>query len=573
MLVHIKINHLEYHEDSSLTILQVARKHGIRIPTLCYLKKEEIGFEHKPASCRVCIVEIKGKKNLVPACATNITDGMEIFTNNERVRKERRTIVELLLSNHPNDCLVCDKCGQCSLQDLAVELGIKKVGFAGPLSQENHCIVNGSIKRNASKCVLCNRCTAICEKVQSIQAISASKRGFATVISEPYDCVNCGQCVQVCPTGALMQVDETEQIEKALNDPEKFVIVNTAPAVRVSLGEEFGLRPGTNVTGKMVTALRMIGFDRVFDTNFGADLTIMEETAELLERIDSGGKLPLITSCCPGWIKFMETQFPDLIDLPSSCRSPQEMFAAMAKSYYAEKEGIDPSKMVVVSLMPCIAKKMEAKREELKIDGRQQTDYSMSVKEFAGMLKRYGIDLSILEEGTFDEPLGESTGAGDIFGNTGGVMEAVVRNASLIATNEFPRTIEFHGVFGLQNAKEAYVRLGEKTLHLLVVSGLGNARKVLEEIRQGKSHYDAIEIMACPGGCINGGGQPIHKELEQAEVIALRKEGLRAIDRNKSIRISSENESIRQLYRDYLEKPNSPRAHHLLHTSYKSERE
>ena len=570
MLVHIKINNIEFQEDSSLTILEVARKHGIKIPTLCYLKKEEANFEHKPASCRVCLVEIVGRKSLVPACATNIADGMEIFTNTKKVRRERRIIVELLLSDHPHDCLTCDKCGKCALQDLAVELGIKQIAFRGPLSQPNEVIEGRTIRRNASKCVLCNRCTAVCEKVQSVAAISASNRGYKTVISEAYDCVHCGQCIQVCPTGALMQVDDTVKVERALANPNKYVVIHTAPAVRVSLGEEFGLKPGTDVTGKMITALRMLGFKKVFDTNFAADLTIMEETTELVNRLKAGKNLPLITSCCPGWINFIETQYPELLNLPSSCKSPQEMFGAICKTYYAEKENINKDNLVVVSLMPCIAKKAEAKRDEVRIDDEiVETDYSLSVKELAGMLKRFGIDLSDLEDGQFDSPLGESTGAATIFGNTGGVMEAVVRTASLWLNNEFPKNIEFHGVFGSPNTREAYVELAGQKLHLCVVSGLANARKVLEDIKAGTSTYDAIEVMACPGGCINGGGQPIHTNIDNSVVITKRKEGLRAIDRNKSIRISCENESIKKLYAEYLGEPNSEKAHHLLHTTYR----
>ena len=574
MLAHIKINNIEFLEETSLTILQVAKKHGIKIPTLCYLKKEEANFEHKPASCRVCLVEIKGRRALAPACATYITDGMEIFTNNKRVRRERRIIVELLLSNHPHDCLICEKNGKCELQDLAYELGIKQIAFTGPLSQENKYVEGRTIKRNASKCVLCNRCTAICEKVQSVGAISASLRGYKTVISEAFDCVQCGQCVQVCPTGALLQIDDVTNVERVLNDPNKYVVVHTAPAVRVSLGEEFGLKPGTDVTGKMVTALRMLGFKKVFDTNFGADLTIMEEANELVQRLKENKNLPLITSCCPGWINFIETQYPELLNLPSSCKSPQEMFGAICKTYFAEKEGIKKEDLVVVSLMPCIAKKQEAKREVMKLDDTNfETDYSMSAKEFAGMLRRFGIDLSTLEDGEFDSPLGESTGAATIFGNSGGVMEAAVRTASLWVNGEAKDKLEFHGVFGQPNTKETFVTLGEQTLHLCVVSGLANARKVLEDIKAGKNSYDAIEVMACPGGCVNGGGQPIDKNNNSAEVVALRKEGLRTIDRNKSVRISCENESIKKLYDEYLGEPGSEKAHHLLHTTYRNRRD
>lgn len=567
MLVKVTINNQVFEEDSSLTILQVAKKHGIRIPTLCYLKREESNFEHKPASCRVCIVEVKGKNNLLPACATNIYDGMEVYTNNARVRAERRMVVELLLSNHPKDCLTCEKSGKCALQDLAIELGIKKVSCEGPLSQENKSVVNGSIVRNASKCVLCNRCTAVCDKIQSIGAISASERGFYTVISEPKNCVNCGQCVQVCPTGALLQVDNTSDVEIALADKSKFVVINTAPAVRVSLGEEFNLAPGTDVTGKMVKALRLLGFDKVFDTNFGADLTIMEETAEFVTRLKNNENIPLITSCCPGWIKFIETQYPELLHLPSSCKSPQEMFGSICKSYYASKANIDPKDMVVVSLMPCIAKKAECDREELNVDGIKGTDYSLSVKELASMLKRYGIDFANLEDDTFDSPLGESTGAADIFANTGGVIEAVARTASIWLTGKLP-VVEFEDVRGLSGTREATIKLNDLSIKLCVVSGLANARKVLDDIKAGKVHYDAIEIMACPGGCVNGGGQPIHPNMNQVDVIKMRQAGIYNIDKNKKVRISCENEAIKKLYEEYLGEPNSHKAHKLLHTHF-----
>ena len=573
MLVKVSINNIVFEEDSSLTILQVAKKHGIRIPTLCYLKKEESNFEHKPASCRVCIVEVKGRRNLVPACATYITDGMEVFTNNARVREERRTVVELLLSNHPKDCLTCEKSGNCGLQDLAIELGIKKVDYEGPQSSENLEVVTRTIRRNTSKCVLCTRCVAVCNEIQTVGAISASQRGFVTEICEPKNCINCGQCVQVCPTGALLQVDDTYNVEKELANPNKYVVINTAPAVRASLGEEFGLKPGTDVTKKMITALRMLGFKKVFDTNFAADLTIMEEATELVSRLKEGKNLPLITSCCPGWIKFIETQYPELLNLPSSCKSPQEMFGAIAKTYFAEKEGIKQEDMVVVSLMPCIAKKDECNREELLIDNNiRETDYSISVKEFAGMLRRYGIDLVSLPESEFDSPLGESTGAADIFANTGGVMEAVARTASKWLTGEV-KNVDFECVRGLSGTREATLTLNDLTLKLCVVSGLGNARKVLEGIKSGELHYDAIEVMACPGGCVNGGGQPLHKDMEQIDVIKARQAGMYNIDKNKQVRISCDNEAIQKLYAEFLGQPNSHKAHELLHTTYKNRKD
>ena len=571
MLVKVSINNIVFEEDSSLTILQVAKKHGIRIPTLCYLKKEESMFEHKPASCRVCIVEVKGRRNLVPACATYITDGMEVFTNNARVREERKTVVELLLSDHPKDCLTCEKSGKCGLQDLAIELGIKKVNYEGPQSTENIEHVTRTIRRNTSKCILCTRCVAVCNEIQTVGAISASQRGFVTEICEPKNCINCGQCVQVCPTGALLQVDDTYDVEKELNNPNKYVVINTAPAVRVSLGEEFGLKPGTDVTKKMITALRMLGFKKVFDTNFAADLTIMEEATELVGRLKEGKNLPLITSCCPGWIKFIETQYPEMLNLPSSCKSPQEMFGAIAKTYFAEKEGIKQEDMVVVSLMPCIAKKDELNREEVLIDNNiKETDYSISVKEFAGMLRRYGIDLVSLPESEFDSPLGESTGAADIFANTGGVMEAVARTASKWLTGEV-KNVEFESVRGLSGTREATLTLNELTLKLCVVSGLGNARKVLGGIKSGELHYDAIEVMACPGGCVNGGGQPLHKDMEQIDVIKARQAGMYSIDKNKPVRISCDNEGIKKLYAEFLGEPNSHKAHELLHTHFKKD--
>ena len=434
MLVNITINGKKYTEDSSLTILQVARKHGINIPTLCYFTSKESCLEHKPASCRVCIVEVEGRRNLLPSCATQIAEGMVVYTNNKKVREARKTVVELLLSNHPNDCLTCPKNGKCELQNLARDLGIRQIPYEGELSQKNEYREVRGIMKNASKCVLCGRCVAVCKEVQGIEAISATNRGFFTKISNPSKCVTCGQCIQACPTGALVQVDSTHLVEEALNDPKKIVIVNTAPATRVSLGEEFGLPIGTDVTKQMVTSFRELGFDKVFDTNFTADLTIMEEATEFLNRFKSGKHLPLITSCCPGWVKFIETQYADLLHLPSSCKSPMEMFGAVTKSYYAETHGIDPKDIVLVSLMPCLAKKREAGREELQNGGLPNVDIVLTVKEYAEMLKRHGIVLTELEDGEFDTMIGASTGAADIFANTGGVIEAVYINSFITAS-------------------------------------------------------------------------------------------------------------------------------------------
>ena len=567
MLVNIKINGKNYVEDSSLTILKACKKNGIHIPTLCYLFHEESNFEHKPASCRVCIGEIEGRRNLVPACATLISEGMVINTNNKKVIDARKTIVELILSNHPNDCLYCAKNGKCELQSLAQELGIRQIRFGNVLSQKDTEVEMRCLLKNASKCVLCTRCIDVCENIQGIGAISSTMRGFNTIISSQTKCVSCGQCVQVCPTGALMQVNDTDKVLDAINDPNKFVIVQTAPACRVSLGDEFNLPAGTDVTGKMVASLRAIGFDKVFDTNFGADLTIMEESNELINRLKEGKNLPLITSCCPGWVKFLEYNYPELLSLPSSCKSPMEMTGAIIKSYYAEKNNIDPKNIVVVALMPCLAKKREAQREELKNNELFNTDYVLTVKEYADMLIRHGININDLEDEKYDSILGESTGAADIFANTGGVMEAAIRTASKLLTGEV-KDVNFTSVRGLSGTRIAEVNINNQILKVCVVSGLNNAKKVLDKVKNKEEDFAAIEIMACPGGCVNGGGQPIRIGEEQIDVIKARQQGIYNIDKNKIKRISLDNEEVQTLYKEYLEKPGSHKAHELLHTFY-----
>lgn len=567
MLVNIKINGKNYVEDSSLTILKACKKNGIHIPTLCYLFHEESNFEHKPASCRVCVVEIEGRRTLVPACATMISEGMVINTNNKKVIDARRTIVELILSNHPNDCLYCAKNGKCELQSLAKELGIRQVRYGNNLSQENKEVEMRCLLKNASKCVLCTRCIDVCENIQGIGAISSTMRGFNTIISSPNKCVSCGQCVQVCPTGALMQVNDTDKVEEAINDPNKFVVVQTAPACRVSLGDEFNLPAGTDVTGKMVASLRAIGFDKVFDTNFGADLTIMEESNELINRLKEGKNLPLITSCCPGWVKFLEYNYPELLSLPSSCKSPMEMTGAIIKSYYAEKNNIDPKNIVVVALMPCLAKKREAQREELKNNELFNTDYVLTVKEYADMLIKHGININDLKDEKYDSILGESTGAADIFANTGGVMEAAIRTASKLLTGEV-KDVNFTSIRGLSGTRIAEVNINNQILKVCIVSGLNNARKVLDKVKNKEEDFAAIEIMACPGGCVNGGGQPIRIGEEQIDVIKARQQGIYNIDKNKIKRISLDNEEVKTLYNEYLEKPGSHKAYELLHTFY-----
>lgn len=567
MLVNIKINGKNYVEDSSLTILKACKKNGIHIPTLCYLFHEESNFEHKPASCRVCVVEIEGRRNLVPACATLISEGMVINANNKKVIDARKTIVELILSNHPNDCLYCAKNGKCELQSLAQELGIRQIRFGNVLSQKDTEVEMRCLLKNASKCVLCTRCIDVCENIQGIGAISSTMRGFNTIISSPNKCVSCGQCVQVCPTGALMQVNDTDKVLDAINDPNKFVIVQTAPACRVSLGDEFNLPAGTDVTGKMVASLKAVGFDKVFDTNFGADLTIMEESNELINRLKEGKNLPLITSCCPGWVKFLEYNYPELLSLPSSCKSPMEMTGAIIKSYYAEKNNIDPKNIVVVALMPCLAKKREAQREELKNNELFNTDYVLTVKEYADMLIRHGININDLEDEKYDSILGESTGAADIFANTGGVMEAAIRTASKLLTGEV-KDVNFTSVRGLSGTRIAEVNINNQILKVCVVSGLNNAKKVLDKVKNKEEDFAAIEIMACPGGCVNGGGQPIRIGEEQIDVIKARQQGIYNIDKNKIKRISLDNEEVQTLYKEYLEKPGSHKAHELLHTFY-----
>lgn len=439
--------------------------------------------------------------------------------------------------------------------------------FGNEMSKPNEEVLHNCLLRNPSKCILCEKCVAVCSEVQGISAISATNRGFVTEISLPFNCVSCGQCIQVCPTGALMQEDNIHEVDRVLNDPSKFVVVTTAPACRVSLGDEFGLPAGTDVTGKMVTSFRHLGFDKVFDTNFAADLTIMEESTELLNRLSKGENLPLITSCCPGWIKFIEYNYPELLHLPSSCKSPMEMHGAIIKSYFAEKNNIDPKDIVVVALMPCLAKKREARRKELSNNGLQNVDYVLTVKEYSQMLIRRGVDLDTLEDSKFDSLLGESTGAADIFANTGGVIEAVARTATKVLTGEI-KDINFTQVRGLSGTREATLEIGDKKLRLCVISGLKNARNVLDKIKAGEVKYDAIEIMACPGGCVNGGGQPVRQDMEQIDVIRARQAGIYNIDKNKSKRVSCDNEEVQALYNYYLGEPNSHKAHELLHTTY-----
>ncbi len=576
--ITLQIDHHTVEVPRGTTVLEAARGVGINIPSLCYMNLKDMCITNLPASCRMCVVEIEGRRNLAPACATRCENGMKVHTSTLRVLNARKTVLELILSDHPNDCLICPKSGNCDLQSLAVKLKIREIPFAG--EQSTYKIeTSPSLIRDMNKCIFCRRCEMMCNEVQTVGALGAINRGFSAIISPAFEqplttseCTFCGQCVAVCPVGALTEMDHTNRLINDLNNPRKTVIVQTAPAVRAALGEEFGLPAGTSVTGKMAAALRQLGFAKVFDTDFAADLTIMEEGTELLNRLtaylngDKNVRLPILTSCCPAWVNFFEHQFPDMLDIPSTARSPQQMFGSIAKTYWAEKMGIPREDLIVVSIMPCLAKKYECGRNEFKVNDDPDVNYSISTRELASLIKRANIDFNSLPEEDFDQPLGESTGAGVIFGASGGVMEAALRTAYELYTGQKLEKVDFEAVRGLDNIKKATVRLNGVELHVGIAHGLGNARKLLNEIKEGKSEFHAIEIMACPGGCIGGGGQPLHhgnSELLKARTHALYKE-----DRNKPLRKSHENPYILKLYEEYLGKPMSEKAHHLLHTHY-----
>lgn len=564
--VRLTIDNIPVEVEAGTTILKAAEKAGIHIPTLCYLEGiNEIG------ACRVCVVEVEGARNLMASCVAPVADGMVVKTNSPRVRMARRLNVELLLSNHKMECPTCIRNLNCELQSLAQELGIRQIRFEGKKSEYPIDDSTPAIIREPDKCILCRRCVAVCEKVQGVKAIAPMGRGFDTVIAPAFQdklldiaCVECGQCTLVCPVGALYEKDYTNEVWAALADPEKFVVVQTAPATRVSIGQEFGLPPGSINTGQMVAALRRLGFDRVFDTDFSADLTIMEEGSEFIERFTKGGPLPLITSCSPGWIKFMEHFYPEFIPNVSTCKSPQQMFGAVAKTFYAQKAGIDPAKMVVVSIMPCTAKKFECQRPEMRDSGYQDVDYVLTTRELARMIREAGIDFRNLPEEQYDDPLGESTGAAVIFGATGGVMEAALRTAYELITGKTLPSLDFYDVRGLKGIKEATVDIEGTKVRVAVAHSLGHARQLLERVKAGEQ-YHFIEIMCCPGGCIGGGGQPIPTNTEIREQ---RIKGIYQADVEMPIRKSHENPSIQALYREFLGKPLSEKSHHLLHTHY-----
>ncbi|NLI23582.1 MAG: 2Fe-2S iron-sulfur cluster binding domain-containing protein [Bacteroidales bacterium] len=576
--IKVTIDNKQIEVPAGTTILEAARKAGIRIPTLCHLKLDDMNIENRPGGCRMCVVEVKNRRNLAPACATECMPGMEVNTHNIRVLNARKTVLELILSDHPFDCLVCAKSGKCDLQALAQEMGIRKLHYTGEQSHYRED-TSPSIIRDMDKCIMCRRCETMCNTVQTVGALSAVNRGFMAVVAPAFEmnleqspCTYCGQCVAVCPTGALTEVDHTNAVIRLLADPRKTVIVQTAPAVRAALGEEFGLEPGTLVTGKMVAALRQLGFKYVFDTDFAADLTIMEEGTELLERLsrylsgDASVKLPILTSCCPAWVNFFEHHFPDMKEIPSTARSPQQMFGAIAKTYFAEKIGVKREDLVVVSIMPCLAKKYECQREEFSTDGNPDVDYALSTRELANLIRQANIDFLALPDEEFDLPLGESTGAGVIFGTTGGVIEAAVRTAYELHTGKKLPRITFNELRGMENIRSATIDFNGTPINIGIAHGLGNARKLLEDIRAGKSQYHAIEIMACPGGCIGGGGQPLHHG--DSSILKARQKAIYEEDARKPIRKSHENPAIIELYKEFLGRPLSEKSHHLLHTHY-----
>ncbi len=570
--VNIKINGMSLSVPAGISILEAARYAGIEIPTLCFLKGiNEIG------ACRICMVEVVGARSLVSACVFPVNEGMEIFTNSERVRHSRKTTLELILSTHDKSCLSCVRSGNCELQKLCKEFGVDNPNYyQGEVVKYNFDDSAAHMIRDNNKCILCRRCIAACDQ-QGIGVIGANARGFDTHVSSAFDkdladvsCISCGQCIVNCPTGAIVEKDDTDKVLAAINDPEKFVIVNTAPSIRATLGEAFGMHIGTNVEGKMVAALRRLGFDKVFDTDFAADLTIMEEANELVERVKNGGVLPMITSCSPGWIKYCEHYYPELIPHLSTCKSPQQMFGATMKTYYAEKMGIDPKNMVVVGIMPCTAKKFETKRPNQAASGYPDVDIALTTRELARMIESAGIYFNHLPDEEFDNPFGESTGAATIFGATGGVMEAALRTAVKMITGEEAPSPDFEEVRGMDNIKEADYKVGDLDVKVAVASGTKNAKVIMDKIKSGKSNYLFVEIMGCPGGCINGGGQPIQHAVVHnfIDLKARRAQVLYDADKKNAKRMSHENSAIKELYDSYLEKPGSHKAHEILHTSY-----
>lgn len=570
---NIKINGIALEVPLGTTVLDAAKQIGVHIPTLCHLDLCDFGVVNKVASCRVCVVEVDGRNALSPSCAEMVYDGMEVRTDTVKAINARRNNLELLLSNHPFECLTCTKNLSCELQSLAQELNIREIHAKGEKMNYSIDYSSNAIVKDPNKCVMCRRCETMCNEVQTVGVLSGINRGFEAVVGTAFhldmidtSCTYCGQCVAVCPTAALTERNDLPAVWRELSRERTHVVAQVAPAVRVAIGEEFGMEPGSISTGKIATALRRLGFDAVFDTNFAADLTIMEEASELVHRIQHGGTLPMLTSCCPAWVKFFEHQFPELLDVPSSCKSPQTMLGAVVKTYYAEKVKIPAKNMKVVSIMPCVAKKAEAARPELSKEDYLNVDYVLSTREFAHMLKEAGIEFDKLPDSDFDNILGESTGAAIIFGTTGGVIEAAVRTAAEMVTGETIERIDFEELRGLDGIRSATVKIGDLDLNIGIAHGLGNARKLLESIKRGESNFHAIEIMACPGGCIGGGGQPYHHGNQ--DIIKKRQAAIYEIDRSMPRRKSHENEMVMKLYEDFLGKPYGEKAHDLLHTCY-----
>ncbi len=566
-MIQLTINNIKINAEEGMTILDAAKSVGINIPTLCHLKGlTPLG------SCRICSVEVEGQRNLVPSCAFPVFDGMVVETNSQRVRRARKTIIELLVENHPQDCLVCVRNKTCELQEFAEIYGVREHRYTGEKKSHAIDISSPAIERDPAKCVLCGRCVRICHDIQKIGAIDFTQRGFLSIVATPFnqglgvnDCILCGQCVLECPTAALREKSSLKEVTSALNNKNKYTVVQIAPAVRVTIGEEYNMPPGFDVTGKIVTGLKRLGFRKVFDTNFAADLTIMEEAHEFINRLNNGGKLPMFTSCCPAWIKYVEQRNPELIDNISTCKSPHEMEGSVIKTYYAKKMGVNPKDIFVVSIMPCTVKKYESARLELSENSLPDVDAVLTTRELVRLFKLAGINFDDLPDGQFDSQLGESTGAAAIFGTSGGVMEAALRTAYFKISGQELNELSFEPIRGSEGIKEAEVMINDIKINVAVVNGIGNVKEIINDVINGKSKYHFIEVMSCPGGCINGGGQPIHRKREK---ILKRKEALYTIDLNNQKRKSYENESVKTLYKEFLIEPGSHISHDVLHTKY-----